>query len=281
MAKFTTRGPKGDQGTPGNANPQDTYDKLYATNNGNGTNFKVGDDVWIGDVNTSNHMSVQGVQDSSKAGILLGSNKTESISSNGTDLTLTADNDIVLRPDSTYAYISTPEIGGGNRIATWDYVNTTINTGRHGSSASYWSTVDQGPFAKNTIQPMTLDSTDWQTGITLESGSRIKITNAGKYNISFSAQMHQTSSSGIVNVWLAKNGTPVANTNTRFDITANNPYSVAAWNFFVNANALDYYQIMWSSDDNHTVIEALPATGSGATLHPEIPSVIITIDQVG
>ena len=40
-----------------------SQDKYYATNNGNGTNFKVGDDVWIGDVNRSNTMQVAGVQD--------------------------------------------------------------------------------------------------------------------------------------------------------------------------------------------------------------------------
>jgi hypothetical protein len=148
-------------------------------------------------------------------------------------------------------------------------------------SASYYSTVDQGPYTADAIQAMTLNTTDWQTGITLESGSHIKMTNAGKYNIAFSAQLHQTNSSGVVNIWLAKNGTPIAYTNTKMSITANNPYYVAAWNFFVNANALDYFQIMWSSSDNHTIIEYEPATGSGATLHPEIPSLIVTVNQVG
>ena len=149
------------------------------------------------------------------------------------------------------------------------------------ASASYYSTADQGPFNANTIQAMTLNATDWQTGITLSSNSRITFTNAGKYNIAFSAQTHQTNSSGVINIWLNKNGTPLANTNTKFDITANNPYAVAAWNFFVDAAAGDYYQIMWSSSDNHTVLEALAAQGSGATLHPEVPSVIVTVNQVG
>jgi hypothetical protein len=39
-----------------------SQDKYYATNNGNGQNFKVGDDAWIGDVNRSNTMQVSGVQ---------------------------------------------------------------------------------------------------------------------------------------------------------------------------------------------------------------------------
>ena len=277
MARFTTRGPKGDTGANGSGSSTDTYNKLYTTNNGAGTNLKVGDDAWIGDVNIANIMSVQGVEDVSKGGIVFGNGLSEKIETDGTNLKLTAENDILLYPGSTYAYIGTPELDGGNRLATWDYVQS----GRHGSSASYWSTADQGPFSANTIQAMTLNSTDWETGISLTNNSRINFTNAGKYNIAFSAQMHQTASSGVVNIWLNKNGTPVSATNTKFDITANNPYAVAAWNFFVNVNAGDYYQIMWSSNDNHTVLEAIDATGSGATLHPSVPSVIVTVNQVG
>jgi hypothetical protein len=128
---------------------------------------------------------------------------------------------------------------------------------------------------------MTVNVTDWQTGISVANSSKITFANAGKYNIAFSAQMHQTNSSSLTNIWLAKNGTAMAYTNTKVATTANNPYTVAAWNFFVNAAAGDYYQIMWSSDSNHTVLEAEAATGSGATLHPEIPSVIVTVNQVG
>jgi len=153
--------------------------------------------------------------------------------------------------------------------------------GGFGASASFYSTVDQGPHAANSIQAFTFNSTDWATGITLGGTSQITMTNAGKYNIAFSAQLHQTQSSGITNIWLNKNGTPEPYTNTKVSITANNPYYVAAWNLFVDAAAGDYYQLMWSSTSEHTVIEQEAATGSGATLHPEVPSIILTVNQVG
>jgi hypothetical protein len=276
-ARFSIPGPKGDQGPSGNGASTDTYNKLYTTNNGAGTNVKIGDDVWIGDINISNNMSVQGVQDASKGGIIFGSGLSEKIQTDGSNLTLTAENDIILQAGSTYSYLGTPELGGGNRIATWDYVNEN----RLGASASFFSTADQGPFSENTIQAFTFNNTDWATGVTLASTSRVTMTNAGKYNIAFSAQMHQTNSSGIVNIWLNKNGTPLANSNTKVAITANNPYSVAAWNLFVDAAAGDYYQLMWSSDSQHTVMEHEAATGSGATLHPAVPSIILTVNQVG
>lgn len=262
-----TPGPKGD---PGPA--VDTYDKIYVTNNGGGTNVKVGDDAWIGDVNIGNTISIKGVQDATKGGIVLGSGLSEIISTNGTDLSLTAENDIILNPGSNYGYIGAPHVDGGNRIATWD----DIAAKKYGASASYWSTQTQGPYTANSIHAMTLNNTDWQTGVTLQNNSQIKMNQAGKYNIAFSAQVEQTSSSGVINVWLRKNGVDVPVTNTKLNVAANNPYVVAAWNFFVNASANDYYEIVWSSDSANTILES--ATYSG---HPQIPSVILTVNQVG
>lgn len=276
MARFTTRGPKGDTGAAGNGSSTDTYNKLYTTNNGAGTNVKIGDDAWIGDVNIANTISVQGAQNAALGGIVLGNGLSEKISTDGSNLTITAENDIILTAGSSYSYLGAPELDGGNRIATWDYVQS----GRHGSSASYWSTADQTGTA-NSIQAMTITDNDWETGISVANSSRITMANAGKYNIAFSAQLRQINSQGVVNIWLAKNGTAVANSNTKVSISANDPYAVAAWNFFVDAAANDYYQIMWSSSSANSIIEAEAATGSGATLHPAIPSVIITVNQVG
>ena len=147
--------------------------------------------------------------------------------------------------------------------------------GGFGASASYWSTVDQTGTI-NSIQAMTVNNTDWETGVLLQNGSQLHMTSAGKYNIAFSAQFHQTNSSSIVNIWLAKGGTAIPDTNTKVSITANNPYVVAAWNFFVNAAEGDHYEIMWSATSANAVIEYEP---SG--VHPAIPSVIVTVNQVG
>jgi hypothetical protein len=154
--------------------------------------------------------------------------------------------------------------------------------GNFGYCGSFFDELDQTGTA-NSIQAMRVRTTDISNGITADGTNHTQLTmaHAGKYNIAFSAQLHQTNSSSTVNIWLAKNGTAMSWTNTKIAITANNPYYVAAWNFFVDANAGDYYEVMWSSDSANTVIEAEAATGSGATLHPAIPSVIITVNQVG
>jgi hypothetical protein len=50
-----------------------TQAKFFSTDNGNGTNYKVGDDVWIGDINQPNVMQVAGVQNATVGYIQFGS----------------------------------------------------------------------------------------------------------------------------------------------------------------------------------------------------------------
>ena len=63
-------------------------DQFNSTNNGNGTNYKVGDDAWIGDVNQANTIRITGQQDSSKGYIIFGNSNSTALGRSGTgDLT--------------------------------------------------------------------------------------------------------------------------------------------------------------------------------------------------
>jgi hypothetical protein len=61
-----------------------SFDQVFATNNGNGTNFKVGDDAWIGDINASNTFRVMGQQDATKGYIVFGNSDTTALGRSGT-----------------------------------------------------------------------------------------------------------------------------------------------------------------------------------------------------
>lgn len=156
------------------------------------------------------------------------------------------------------------------------------STGGFGYYGSFFDENDQ-TCTIDSIQAMRLRTTDSSSGVSTNGVNKTQIlmANVGKYNIAFSAQINQGNSSAVVNIWLSKNGTPVNWSNTKVDITSNTPYSVSAWNFFVDANAGDYYEIMWSSTKASTRLAAGAATGSGPTFHPAIPSVIVTVNQVG
>jgi len=97
-------GPKGDtgaQGPAGNGTPTDTYDKLYVTNNGNGTNVKIGDDVWLGDVNLANTLSIRGFEDSSKGYISFGTGMAQNIGTDGSGKTVIG-TDLIPASDNAY-----------------------------------------------------------------------------------------------------------------------------------------------------------------------------------
>jgi hypothetical protein len=64
-----------------------SFDQVLSTNNGNGTNFKVGDDAWIGDVNSPNTIRVKGQQDATAGYITFGNQVTQLGLTNSTTLT--------------------------------------------------------------------------------------------------------------------------------------------------------------------------------------------------
>ncbi len=61
-----------------------SFDQVITTNNGNGTNFRIGDDVWIGDINVANTFRIQGVQDSTQAYIVFGNSNATALGRTGT-----------------------------------------------------------------------------------------------------------------------------------------------------------------------------------------------------
>ena len=61
-----------------------SFDQVYLTNNGNGTNVKIGDDAWIGDINTSNTFRVMGQQNNANGYIVFGNANTDALGRSGT-----------------------------------------------------------------------------------------------------------------------------------------------------------------------------------------------------
>lgn len=73
-----------------------TADQFLSTNNGNGTNFKVGDDAWIGDINLANTVSIQGQQNSANGYISFGTNDGTVLGRAGTGPLTYGTNTVVL-----------------------------------------------------------------------------------------------------------------------------------------------------------------------------------------
>ena len=142
-----------------------------------------------------------------------------------------------------------------------------------------YDTTDQTNAGATSVNKITYNTTDLSSGISIASSSRITMANAGIYNIQFSAQFAKTDGGDdVVDLWLCKNGSNVANSNTEVTIQGNNGNFLAAWNFVVQASAGDYYELCWSSADTAVRLD-YRAAGTSPT-RPAIPSVILTVTQV-
>lgn len=152
------------------------------------------------------------------------------------------------------------------------------------SKGSFYHNVTQTAAAINTAYPMRFGSTDTSntSGFSIANDgsgnpTRITATNAGNYNLAFSAQLSKTGGAeNTVDIWIRINGTDVPSSNTTVTLKANANYVVAAWNFFVNLTAGQYVEIMWATTDTNSSLLYAASTA----LHPATPSVIATINQV-
>jgi hypothetical protein len=196
---------------------------------------------------------------------------TASYALNGGVTQLLAGPNITLSPTNGLGQVEISSTGGGGV-----YGNTAT-----GSYGSFYDTTTQTNPVINVIHSMSLNTTDISNGVSISGSTNpyntyIKIENAGVYDIQFSVQIEKISPGGTNNtyIWLRKNGVDLAETNTAFELSQNGK-GVAAWNWFVNAAANDYYQIMWSSNANDTQL-----TAATPTVGPTVPSIIVTANRV-
>jgi hypothetical protein len=133
----------------------------------------------------------------------------------------------------------------------------------------------------DTAYPMKLNTTDVSNGVSVVSGSFIKVANTGTYNLQFSTQLEQTSNNAAeVSIWLRKDGTDIPNSNTEVTIEkiSGGGKMVAAWNYMVQLTENQYVQLIWSSTRSDTQLH-YHATQSTPT-RPATPSVIVTMIQI-
>ena len=134
----------------------------------------------------------------------------------------------------------------------------------------------------NTATLMTLNTTDFASGISINN-SEITVTNAGIYNLQFSAQFQNTDTAfQDVYIWLKQNGTDITGSTGFVSIpnrhAGTNGHSIVGWNYFLSMNANDYIEIYWSVPNVAVSIQHLAA--SGTPTKPSTQSVVATLSFV-
>lgn len=162
-----------------------------------------------------------------------------------------------------------------------------ISSAAENDSAPYGAfqdSTDQTAANTTTAYAITFNATDYSNGVYLSNSSRLNVRNYGIYDIMFSLQLKNTTNDGQdIDIWFRKNGTNVANSNSRFFLparksTGDPSHLIAAMNFFLEMNAGDYVELMWRTSDIGVSIEAY---GTSTTpTRPAVPSAIVTLSYV-
>ena len=149
---------------------------------------------------------------------------------------------------------------------------------------AFQDSTDQMAANTTTAYAITLNTTDFSNGVTLASGSRITVVDAGIWNLQFSIQVKNTTNdTQDIEIWFRKNGTNIDNSNSRFNLSprksSGDPsHTIAALNFFASMDSTDYLEIMWRVSDVGVSIEHY-AAGTSPT-RPATPSAIVTMSFV-
>lgn len=136
----------------------------------------------------------------------------------------------------------------------------------------------------NTATLMALATTDFSNTVTLVTGSKMTVANAGIYNLQFSAQLQNLDNAPQdVFIWLKQNGVDITGSTGKVGMPARKSagvpfHDIKGWNYFLSMNAGDYVQIYWSTTNAAVTIETYAA--SGTPTKPSTASVVATLSFV-
>lgn len=136
----------------------------------------------------------------------------------------------------------------------------------------------------NTATLLTLSNTDFTNGVTLATGSKMTVANAGIYNLQFSVQVENLDNAPQdMYIWLKQNGTDiVGSTGVIGFLARKNPgdpsHDIKGWNYFLSMAANDYVQIYWSPTIATLTIPTYAA--SGTPTKSSTASVVATLSFV-
>lgn len=141
--------------------------------------------------------------------------------------------------------------------------------------------------AANTAVPMYLNLTDLSNGVSIEgtnnNASRIIVAHSGIYNLQWSGQFNNFSTSvHDVSVWLRVDGVDVPGTSGLVAIPSSHGgvdgQLIVGWNYLIQLNSEQYVELYWSTDNQEVTLECYAPLTSPT--RPATASVIMTLSFV-
>jgi len=212
---------------------------------------------------------------------------TLGIANGGTNSTATPTAGGVAYGTGTAYAVSTAGTAGqylqstGSGAPAWSSISSGV-----GSTAYYGAfqdTTDQTIASTTTAYVVNIGTVDEANGVTIVSGNRITYANAGTYALTYSIQLENADTSiHDVDIWVRKNGTDLADTNSQFSVAnrhgSTNGHLIAVCNYVFTLAAGDYLQLAWSATTTNISIQTYPAATSPT--RPLTPGVIVTTSQL-
>lgn len=241
---------------------------------------------WLIRVNRALQASLQTVQAGagSDAGVA-STDASPTVTATGTGLGTASIRDYHIAWGTAVNYVSAGDIPIAD--AGGDYAGTTIEAALQelgaGSAIGFpWgafaSTATQTIAAATAAYAITYTDTLGAAGLTLSDSSRINVTDPGKYLITYSAVGKSAAPNKTLDIWLAVDGTPVANSNTSSKFVGSANERVITVTYIEALSAGQYFELYMHSDDTGTVLLAAPVASSPT--RPASPSIITTVNKV-
>jgi hypothetical protein len=151
-----------------------------------------------------------------------------------------------------------------------------------GLYGSFIDTTDQPLVSTAAAQPITINTTLENRGVTIAANSRITFELAGTYKVLASVQVTNIGNNITeIDFFLKKNGTTVPDSNARIDVHQRKSVTVPHHECFTIEHQLtlaagDYLELWWFADHIDITLETLASDG----IHPQAPSVILNVAQV-
>jgi len=192
-----------------------------------------------------------------------------------------------LTPNQAQSYRADQFIGGQYRGT--DFIGgffKGLGNGMEYPYAMLMSNQDQSSAGTTSENLISYNTPIFQSGIFVESSTRLRFQYAGQYLIIVNCQFaNRGNTAAEFEIWAKDKGVNYPLSNTRFDIPARKSVSiyshvVAVINgiFTINDPETEYLEIAWWSDSADVFLEHY-AAGTNPT-RPEIPSVILTANFV-
>ena len=202
------------------------------------------------------------------------------ITTSGTISTSMSTGKLVGRYSASTGVMEEITVGSGLTLTGAGVLNNTATPTPLGYYGAFQDVTNQTAAVINTGYPMLLGVTDLSNQVTVVSGSRVTIANTGIYNIQWSAQFtNPTSSEHDVTIWLRKNGVDVPGSAGIVLVPPKhgsaNGHTLPSWNFLLDVVGGDYYEFVWSTANTSVYISFEPAGNPP----PSTASVVLTVTQ--